>query len=65
MSDGSCPYGTVDLGLSTMKGCTLTETKTELRKGSFKKQYMACPSSCRDGPYKRCPVYQRQGGKAK
>lgn len=62
MSEDSCPYGTADIGLSTLKGCTLTETKTEFLKGSFKKSYMACPSSCRDGPYKQCPIYKNRGG---
>lgn len=62
MSDGSCPYGVVDLGLSTLKGCTLTETKTKVSTGNIKKSYMACPSSCRDGPYKDCPTYKLRGG---
>ena len=65
MSEDSCPYGGVDLGLSTLKGCTLTETKTKLSTGNIKKSYNGCPSSCRDGPYKQCPIYRNRGGHEK
>ena len=59
----SCPYGTADIGSKTMKGCTLTESKVEISRYNIKKSYLECPSCCRDGDYKKCPIYRERGGR--
>lgn len=53
----SCPFIVDVKGIVSMKGCTLTESKTEITANQPRKHYMLCPPSCYDGPYKKCSIY--------
>ncbi len=53
----SCSYVVDVKGIASMKGCTLTESKTEVTTQK-KKHYQLCPPTCYEGDYSQCPIYR-------
>ena len=62
----SCPYVVDVKGITSMKGCKLSEVNVKWNMENVNKtHYQLCSPLCYDGDYLNCPVYRDRGGETK
>ena len=57
MSTVFCQYGSVDLGIDTLQGCSLTRSKA-----AQKEVHYSCSVCLKDIDHAKCPIYKDRGG---